>query len=126
MNKTLSVAVVVMIGMLALAGCKEQASTTGAPNTGERTDSKSTKEAVEQSTFCKVGLEALFGAVDCKPGQKIAFLPEQFCNEQLPILFAAGNCDLRYNVALTRGGVVCIYLPAAQQKKSEPEEQKKR
>jgi hypothetical protein len=47
----------------------------------------------------------------CKPGQKIAFLPQRWGNEQLPILFAAFNCDLDATVVLTNGGVVCRYLP---------------
>lgn len=56
----------------------------------------------------------------CKPGQKIVFLPEQWGNEQLPIIFAASHCDLRYSVALTHGGVTCIYIPI---KEDEPEEE---
>ena len=47
----------------------------------------------------------------CTPGQKIVFLPRSWGNDQLPILFAAVNCDLRYSVALTNGGVTCIYSP---------------
>jgi hypothetical protein len=50
-------------------------------------------------------------AAACKPGQKIVFLPESFGNEQLPVIFAAVNCDLRYSVALTTGAVTCIYHP---------------
>ncbi|WP_114239273.1 hypothetical protein [Dyella sp. C9] len=61
-------------------------------------------------------------AAACKPGQKVAFLPETFGNEQLPVLFAAVNCDLRYTVALTTGGVTCIYVgPLAPDTKSEPQ-----
>jgi len=48
-------------------------------------------------------------AATCTPGQKVAFLPDRWGNEQLPILFAAVNCDLRYAVVLTNGGVTCIY-----------------
>ena len=50
-------------------------------------------------------------ARECKPGQKVVYLPQRFGNEQLPILFAAVNCDLRYSVALTLGAVTCIYGP---------------
>src|SRR5699024_3647994 len=50
-------------------------------------------------------------ASTCKPGQKVVYLPSSFGNEQLPIIFAAVNCDLRYNVALTTGAVTCIYGP---------------
>ncbi|WP_298925246.1 hypothetical protein [uncultured Ramlibacter sp.] len=66
----------------------------------------------EQGKLCEVNawrLDAVAKA--CKPGQKIVFLPETFGNEQLPVIFAAVNCDLRYQVALTRGGVSCIYGP---------------
>lgn len=47
----------------------------------------------------------------CKPGQKVVFLPQSFGNEQIPVIFAAVNCDLRYSVALTNGGVTCIFSP---------------
>lgn len=50
-------------------------------------------------------------AAACKPGQKLAYLPKSFGNEQLPVIFAAVNCDLRYAVALTNGAVSCIYQP---------------
>jgi hypothetical protein len=45
----------------------------------------------------------------CARGQKVAFLPNRWGNEQYPIVFAAMYCDLRYSVALTNGGVACIY-----------------
>ena len=48
----------------------------------------------------------------CIPGQKVVFLPPTFGNEQLPIFFAALNCDLRYQVVHSRGAVTCIYHPA--------------
>ncbi|MBS0576842.1 MAG: hypothetical protein JSS45_10565 [Proteobacteria bacterium] len=50
-------------------------------------------------------------AAACKPGQKVIFVPDSFGNEQLPVIFAAVNCDLRYSVALTTGAVTCIYHP---------------
>jgi hypothetical protein len=50
-------------------------------------------------------------ASECQPGQKVAFLPKSWGNEQLPVIFAAVNCDLRYSVALTNGAVTCIYGP---------------
>lgn len=48
----------------------------------------------------------------CTPGQRAVFLPPRWGNEQLPVSFAAMNCDLRYSVVMTNGGVTCIYLPA--------------
>ena len=50
-------------------------------------------------------------ATQCPVGQKIAFFPSSWGNEQLPLLFVALNCDMRYSVALTNGGVVCIHAP---------------
>lgn len=49
----------------------------------------------------------------CTPGQKVVFLPNSWGNEQLPVIFAAVNCDLRFNVAMTVGGVACIFAPIA-------------
>ena len=48
----------------------------------------------------------------CRPGQRVVFMPERFGNEQLPVMFASMNCDLRYTVAMTNGGVTCIFLKA--------------
>src|SRR5690606_38882869 len=47
----------------------------------------------------------------CEPGQTVVFLPHSLENEQLPVIFADVNRDLRYNVALTNGGVTCIFSP---------------
>lgn len=63
----------------------------------------------DQGHICQVGDWHV--ASDCKAGQKIVFLPESFGNEQLPVLFAALNCDLRYQVVATRGAVTCIFGP---------------
>ncbi|TAK37657.1 MAG: hypothetical protein EPO30_10495 [Lysobacteraceae bacterium] len=49
----------------------------------------------------------------CSPGQKVLFLPNSWGNEQLPVVFAAVNCDLRFSVAMTVGGVACIFAPIA-------------
>ena len=49
---------------------------------------------------------------NCKPGQKIVFLPSSWGNEQLPVMFAALNCDLRYQVVSTKGAVACIFRPS--------------
>lgn len=48
----------------------------------------------------------------CKPGQRVVFMPSRFGNEQLPVMFASMNCDLRYAVAMTHGGVTCIFIKA--------------
>ena len=66
-------------------------------------------DSPDQSVICEA---KQYNAVkDCKPGQKVAFTPDSWGNQQLPIYFTALNCDMRYSVALTEGGVVCIYNP---------------
>jgi hypothetical protein len=67
------------------------------------------KPTIDQDNICET---ADFGvAKNCTPGQKIIFLPQQFGNEQLPVFFAAANCDLRFSVVLTKGAVTCIFQP---------------
>lgn len=48
----------------------------------------------------------------CRPGQRVVFMPRNWGNEQLPVTFAAMNCDLRYSVVMTNGAVTCIFLKA--------------
>ena len=75
---------------------------------------------VDQENFCEVsGWQHDVTAAVCKAGQKVVFLPKSFGNEQLPILFAAVNCDHRFSIALTNGGVSCIYAPIKLAKKEE-------
>jgi len=67
---------------------------------------------IDQTHICQVSdwqHDSVAG--QCKPGQKVAFLPNSWGNEQLPILFAAVNCDLRYGIVSTKGAVTCIYGP---------------
>lgn len=56
----------------------------------------------------------------CKPGQRVTFLPDRWGGEQYPVVFAAMNCDLRYTVVMTNGGVSCIYLSARAPGKESP------
>ncbi|HAT8540071.1 TPA: hypothetical protein RQK07_004364 [Vibrio vulnificus] len=68
---------------------------------------------IDQDTLCTaVSWKAADNEGKCKEGSKIAFLPNSFGNEQLPIMFVALNCDLNHNVSLTNGGVVCVFKPA--------------
>ena len=68
--------------------------------------------SVDQETLCEVkGWQKDITAESCKHGQKVVFLPNSFGNEQLPVIFAALNCDHRFSIALTNGGVSCIYFP---------------
>ena len=62
-----------------------------------------------QNKVCEVRDWSASASAECQPGQKIVFLPNSWGNEQLPLLFAAVNCDMRYSVAMTNGGVVCIH-----------------
>lgn len=71
-----------------------------------------TEQRINQSALCEVsGWQHDVVAGACKPGQKVVFLPGSWGNEQLPVIFAAVNCDLRYSVAMTKGAVTCIYGP---------------
>jgi len=98
---------VVASAVISLAGCNAQPPRTRsaqapAPVAGAMPD---------QQHLCEVhDWQRDVTTATCTAGQKIVFLPDRFGNEQLPILFAAVNCDLRYAVALTNGGVACIYL----------------
>jgi len=67
---------------------------------------------IDQDTLCSsVSWKAVDNVGGCKVGQKIGYLPSSFGNEQLPILFIALNCDVRFNISLTNGGAVCIFKP---------------
>jgi hypothetical protein len=76
------------VAISGLAGCQQataNAQTPAAPGVAA-TD-------INQDVICET---ANVRQVDnCKPGQKIVFLPSSWGNEQLPVLFVALNCDLR-------------------------------
>lgn len=94
------------ITLTANSGCTP--SSTG----GSIPPSATAAPAIDQANLCEVkAWRRNDVSAECKPGQKVVFLPSSFGNEQLPILFAAVNCDLRYSVALTTGAVTCIYGP---------------
>jgi hypothetical protein len=96
MKKLLFIATVLVL--ISTSGCMQ--STAGRPND------------VDQENICEVD-EWTHDAVAkvCKPGQKVVFLPGQWGNEQLPVKFAAVNCDLQYSIAMNNGGVTCVYHP---------------
>lgn len=96
----------VVVASLFLSACNPEKATP------EKVASDKTPPAIGQGELCVVsdfGFDTVNAA--CKPGQKVAFLPATYGNEQLPVMFAAVNCDLRYQVALTKGAVTCIYGP---------------
>ena len=67
---------------------------------------------IQQGQSCWVDSQvALKNREKCKPGQKIAYLPSSWGNAQLPVQFVADNCDMRYSIAMTNGGVACIFAP---------------
>ncbi len=69
---------------------------------------------IDQSRLCIItSAKPGEAAKECKPGQKIVFAPGSWGNEQMPVGFAAFNCDLRYSVVMDVGGVTCIYNPSA-------------
>lgn len=47
-------------------------------------------------------------ASHCTPGDLVIYLPMQWGNEQLPVIFAARNCDFSNNIVYDKGGVTCI------------------
>lgn len=75
-------------------------------------DKKLTNIIIDQNALCEVKNWTIDTTKNqCKTGQKVVYLPDSWGNEQLPVIFAAVNCDLRYSVALTEGAVTCIYYP---------------
>jgi len=102
--------IIVLFSAAALSGCNQEAASglTGSP--------------IDQANLCEVSSWHHDDvAKNCKIGQKVVFLPPSFGNQQLPIIFAAVNCDLRYSVALSVGAVTCIYGPITP-KPAEPQQ----
>lgn len=102
-----------IIGLaFAASGCLDKAPSAAAAKADQ---------SIDQGSICQVTDWRPTASASCKPGQKIAFFPQTFGNAQLPVLFAAANCDLRYSVALTNGAVACIYAPLKPEtEKTEP------
>jgi len=106
MNSNFSRKVIsVAVATAALAGCSQ-----GSANAQTSATPVEAATHIDQDVICET--KDLSPVDNCKPGQKIVFLPSTFGNEQLPVLFAAINCDLRYQVALTTGAVICIFRPS--------------
>lgn len=63
-------------------------------------------------TVCEVATtDAKEIAEKCTKGERILFAPSSWGNEQLPVLFSSLYCNHKYAIALTKGGVSCIYSP---------------
>jgi starvation-inducible outer membrane lipoprotein len=97
------------LGIPALATALALSSCTNVP----REEAASLQDtSPDQANLCEVSdWRGDVVASTCRAGQKVVYLPPRWGNAQLPILFAAVNCDLRYTVALTEGAVTCIYAP---------------
>ncbi len=46
---------------------------------------------------------------NCKNGELIAFLPNSWGNDQLPLYFITLHCDFNHKIVYNRSGVVCVY-----------------
>ena len=78
---------------------------------------------IDQANLCEVkGWQHDVVAQSCKPGQKLLYLPDSWGNEQLPVVFAAVNCDMRFNVTITKGAVACIYTPITPANAQQPQQ----
>tara|TARA_R110001583_G_scaffold125319_1_gene276861 strand:+ start:95 stop:412 length:318 start_codon:yes stop_codon:yes gene_type:complete len=83
--------------------------------------------AIDQTSVCEVyEWNKDVTAEYCVPGQKVIYMPKNWGNEQLPIIFAAVNCDHRYAIALTNGAVSCIYTPLKPDEVAKPDDAPKK
>lgn len=65
-----------------------------------------------KNTLCEVKtIDAKEIQSKCSKGERILFAPSSWGNEQTPVTFASLYCDPRYSIALTNGGVSCVYSP---------------
>lgn len=93
-----------------------------------------TGSATVKDSLCTVEDWSPEATAKCVVGEIVAFLPNSFGNEQLPIIAASALCDFRHPIATTNGGVVCVYTrkrmenyvakTKAEQASSEPNQSK--
>ncbi|MGB9873431.1 MAG: hypothetical protein ACPLRS_00490 [Hydrogenobacter sp.] len=69
---------------------------------------------VDNSELCVVNDFRLIP--NCKEGNLIAFLPESWGNDQLPLYFVALHCDFNHQIIYNNSGVVCVYTAQRNQK----------
>lgn len=99
-----------LVTVLCVAGCTTEDASK--PAVASSADNSPRLDGIDQANLCEVSVWRHDDVAElCKAGQKIVFLPTKWGNEQLPVFFAAVNCDLRYSVVLTPGAVTCIYGP---------------
>jgi hypothetical protein len=96
-------AVTLSLAAAALSACG------GGHSNAEAVSAHAVAADITQDSACQVSSWRV--AEGCTPGQKIVFLPESWGNEQMPVMFAALNCDLRYQVVSSKGAVACIFRP---------------
>ena len=66
--------------------------------------------SINQETACSVtSVRPQDNNQICKDGQKVSYAPERWGNEQLPIMFAALNCDHRFEIVHNKSAVSCIF-----------------
>ena len=97
------------LSALALSGCgdKNKGSAQAAPQATPQEAAQAAPAVQQESNrICYV---TDFDTRGCKKGDTILFLPEKWGNEQLPVNFAAQNCDFSKQIAWTNGGVTCIF-----------------
>ena len=71
------------------------------------TGCKNGSVVADNSSLCVV---KVFDTIPkCEEGKPIAFLPESWGNDQLPLYFIALHCDFNHQIIYNKGGVVCIY-----------------
>ena len=103
-NGTMKIILILaLVGVASIGlGCTQQAPQNAiAPQAAQ----KSVDQNIDQANLCEVKVwQHDDVAAVCKAGQKVVFLPASFGNEQLPIIFAAVNCDLRA-IALAKSPV---------------------
>lgn len=92
--------VAIAFALSILIGCTRPSSTSSIAQTDTA--------GLNQGEYCET--QEMAAPAHCKPGQRVVFLPSRFGNEQLPVIFAAANCDLRFSVVVTNGGVTCIFM----------------
>lgn len=119
MNKTRIASIVLSTSLMGACAPSTSPPPASVPDPASATAAPPEAEVIDQQHLCEVsGWQHDIAKEYCKPGQKVVYLPESWGNDQLPILFAAVNCDLRYSVALTEGAVTCIYAPINVEPKS--------
>lgn len=94
-----------MLGAIILYGCKQSSNIDKDLKT--KTLNPSNKEKINNGDIC---ITNDFRTIpNCKNGELIAFLPNSWGNDQLPLYFITLHCDFNHQIVYNRSGVVCVY-----------------